>query len=342
MRIQEQEPLAQHTTFRIGGPARYFCEVSNETELEEALIFAETKAVPFFILGGGSNVLISDNGLPGLVIKMRLRGKEYSDDSQMARVIVGSGELWDMFVDDTVSKGLYGVENLSLIPGTVGASPIQNIGAYGQEAKDTIEWVEVFDANTKAIRRLSNEECGFSYRSSIFKDENNKHLIVVRVAFRLSRDGRLHTDYPGVKEYLAAKSLVKPDLASMREAVIAIRKQKLPDVKETGTAGSFFKNPILPKEHSHIFKHLFDDTPAHSYTETHNKLSAAWLINRFCNEKQFRCGDAAIYIRQPLVLVNHRRASAEEVFTLARKIQARIKKETGITLEFEIQTLGDF
>ncbi|MBI2046273.1 MAG: UDP-N-acetylmuramate dehydrogenase [Parcubacteria group bacterium] len=342
MRILEQEPLAKHTTFRIGGPARYFCEASNEAELAEALAFAETKSAPFFILGGGSNVLIADNGLPGLVIKMRLRGKEYSDDGSFARVIAHSGESWDAFVADTVAKGLYGIENLSAIPGTVGASPVQNIGAYGQEVKDVIEWVEVFDADTKAVRRLSNDECGFSYRHSMFKNENNKNLIVLRIAFRLSRDGHPERGYPEVEAYLEAKGIVAPNPARMREAIIAIRKQKLPDVSETGTAGSFFKNPLLQKAHSHIFKHLFYGAPLHAHTETHDKLSAAWLIRNFCGEKQFRCGDAAIYIRQPLVLVNHRRARAQDVFILAQKIKTRVKKETGITLEFEVQTLGDF
>ncbi|MBI5005059.1 MAG: UDP-N-acetylmuramate dehydrogenase [Candidatus Lloydbacteria bacterium] len=334
--------MASHTTFRIGGPARYFCEVSNEAELQEALAFAEKKAVPVFILGGGSNVLISDGGFPGLVIKMCLHGKEYSDDGSFTRVVAHSGESWDALVADTVAKGLYGIENLSAIPGTVGASPIQNIGAYGQEVKDVIEWVEVFDSRTKEVRRLSNAECVFAYRHSVFKKKENKNLIVLRVAFRLSAEARPNMRYPGVSEYLSEKGITNPNPACMREAIIAIRKAKLPDIRETGTAGSFFKNPLLPRTHSHIFKNLFPEAPLYPHTDTHDKISAAWLIKYVGGEKRFRRGDAAIYLRQPLVLVNHHRATAKDVFLLAHDIQSHIKKEIGVALEFEVETIGEF
>lgn len=342
MHIQENEPMASHTTFRIGGPARYFCEVSSKEELTDALLFAEKQAMPLFILGGGSNILMSDGGFPGLVIKMRLHGKEYADDGSFVRVIVGAGEPWDAFVADAAAKGLYGIENLSAIPGTVGASPIQNIGAYGQEVKDTIDWVEVFDTRTKETRCLSNAECAFAYRQSIFKNKENKHFIVLRVAFRLSRDACPDTRYPGISEYLSMKGIAAPDAMRMREAVIAIRKQKLPDIRETGTAGSFFKNPLLPKEHSHIFKNLFPDAPLYPHTEMHDKISAAWLIKNIGGEKSFRRGDAAVYLRQPLVLVNHHRAMAQDVFNLAHDIRSHIQKEIGITLEFEVETVGEF
>ncbi|MBI5004641.1 MAG: UDP-N-acetylmuramate dehydrogenase [Candidatus Lloydbacteria bacterium] len=342
MDIKENEAMALHTTFRIGGPARYFCEVSNEAELKEALLFAEKQAVPFFVLGGGSNILVSDKGFPGLVIKMRLRGKEYADDGSFALVIAQAGESWDSFVEDTVTRGLCGIENLSAIPGTVGASPVQNIGAYGQEVKDTIEWVEVFDPSTKEIRQLSNAECAFAYRQSIFKKRENKQLIVLRVAFRLSNDARPHTRYPGVSEHLLKKGITNPNAMHMREAIMSIRMSKLPDIRETGTAGSFFKNPLLPKEHSHIFKNLFPEAPLYPHTETHDKVSAAWLIKKIGGEKRFRRGDAAVYVRQPLVLVNHRNATAKDMFSLACDIQSHIKKEIGIELSFEVETVGEF
>jgi len=342
MNIQENEPIARHTTFRIGGPARYFCGVSNEAELKEALLFAEKQAVPFFVLGGGSNILVSDNGFQGLVIKMCLRGKEYSDDGSFVRAIAQAGESWDSFVEDTVLRGLYGIENLSAIPGTVGASPIQNIGAYGQEVKDTIEWVDVFDSKTHEVRRLSNTECAFAYRQSIFKKEENKHLIVLRVAFHLSANARPNTHYHGVSEYLLEKGIIDPNIARMREAIIDIRKKKLPDIREIGTAGSFFKNPLLPRAHGHIFKNLFPEAQMYPHTDTHDKISAAWLIKYVGGEKRFRRGDAAIYVRQPLVLVNHHRATAKDVFDLAYDIQSHIKKEIGVTLEFEVETIGEF
>mgnify|MGYP001600786390 CR=1 FL=1 len=342
MYIKEHEPMTLHTTFRIGGPARYFCEVSNEEELKEALVFAEAQTIPFFILGGGSNILISDNGFHGLVIKINLRGKEYSDDGSFAHAIVDSGESWDSFVEDVVARDLYGIENLSAIPGTVGASPVQNIGAYGQEVKDTIEWVEVFDSHAKQIRRISNKECDFAYRQSIFKKRENKHLIVLRVSFLLSRNAALNTRYQGISEYFSTRGVVGPNANNMREAIIAIRKQKLPDIRETGTAGSFFKNPILPKAHSHIFKNLFPNAPLYQHTDTHDKLSAAWIITHCCGETRFRHGDAAVYIRQPLVLVNHHAARAEEMFLLARDIQSYIQNQIGIRLEFEVETLGEF
>lgn len=342
MHIKENEAMASHTTFRIGGPARYFCEVSNEAELKEALLFAEKQAVPFFVLGGGSNVLISDSGFSGLVIKMRLQGKEYASDGSFVLAIAQAGESWDSFVEDTVTRGLCGIENLSAIPGTVGASPVQNIGAYGQEVKDTIEWVEVFDPSTQETLRLSNSECAFAYRQSIFKKRENKHLIVLRVAFRLSNNARPNTRYPGVSEYLSMKGIANPNAVRMREAITAIRMSKLPDIRETGTAGSFFKNPLLPKDHSHLFKNLFPEAPLYSHTESHDKVSAAWLIKKIGGEKHFRRGDAAIYLRQPLVLVNHHSATAKDVYDLACDIQSHIKKEIGIALEFEVETVGEF
>lgn len=342
MHVKENEAMASHTTFRIGGPARYFCEVSNEAELKEALLFAEKQAVPFFVLGVGSNILVSDSGFPGLAIKMRLRGKEYADEGSFVRAVAQAGESWDSFVEDTVLRGLYGIENLSAIPGTVGASPVQNIGAYGQEVKDTIEWVEVFDQNTKEMRRLSNAECAFAYRQSIFKKRENKHLIVLRVAFRLSGEASTNTRYPGVSEYLSMKGITNPNAAHMREAITAIRMSKLPDIRETGTAGSFFKNPLLPKEHSHLFKNLFPEAPLFPHTETHDKVSAAWLIKKIGGEKRFRRGDAAVYLRQPLVLVNHRSATAKDVYDLACDIQSHVKKEIGIELSFEVEMIGEF
>lgn len=200
MKITENQSLKELTTFKTGGEARYFCSVETEDELIEAIGFSKKNKIPFFILGGGSNILVSDKGFLGIVIKIEIKGIKYEENDSKVKAIVGAGENWDDFVADTVDKGYYGLENLSLIPGTVGASPVQNIGAYGSEVKDTIESVYVLDVKEDQYLTFNNKECEFAYRDSIFKHEKNRY-IVISVTFNLQKDGKLNLTYKDVKDY---------------------------------------------------------------------------------------------------------------------------------------------
>ncbi len=208
MTIQENILLKEHTTFKIGGPAQYFVEIFTIDELQKAVSIAKEKSLPIFILGGGSNILVADSGFQGLVIKICIKGKEMRElSNEKVEVIVGAGEDWDSFVGYTVEHNLFGLENLSYIPGSVGATPVQNIGAYGTEVKDTISWVEVFNTEKNSIEKFSNKECLFDYRDSYFKKTEGKKYIIIRVAFLLSRHGTLSIDYKDVRDYIAANNL---------------------------------------------------------------------------------------------------------------------------------------
>ena len=229
MQVEENVPLAPLTTFCIGGPARHFARVQNIKEIVRALSFAKEKALKVLILGGGSNVLISDAGFDGLVIKIEMTGVERDGETLIAE----AGENWDALVERAVQEGLWGIENLSGIPGTVGAAPIQNIGAYGSEIKDTLAWVEAFDTQSGQVVRLQNSECGFGYRTSRFKKESSR-FVVLRAAFKLNKNGAPNASYKDLA------GISRSNLDEIRAKVLAIRAGKFPDLQKEGTAGSFF------------------------------------------------------------------------------------------------------
>ena len=340
MIIVENISLAQYTTFKIGGKARFFCIVSNIEELKEAVIFTKDKNIPLFILGGGSNILISDEGFKGLVIKMELRGIEIIEDIHDVNkksVLTAAGEIWDDFVKYTVDNGLYGLENLSLIPGTVGASPIQNIGAYGAEVKDVIQWVEVLEIATGNISKLSNAECRFSYRNSVFKELSNK-FVVTRVAFRLNKDGEVDTDYKDVREYFEKKGITsKPTIDQVRQAIVDIRTAKLPDLEKWGTAGSFFKNPVITVEHFNELKIKYPELPSFPEPDGKVKVPLGYIIDKICGMRGYVNGKVASYDKQALVIVAGWGASAKEVKDLAMELTAKIKEKTGIEVNNEVE-----
>ncbi|MDE1875177.1 MAG: FAD-binding protein, partial [Patescibacteria group bacterium] len=245
MKVLENIPLAGLTTFRVGGSARYFSTVKSEDDIITALAFARERNAPIFILGGGSNIVVPDGGFPGLVIKMELSGMSFQDKGEgKFRAVVAAGEGWDAFVAETVRRGLWGLENLSHIPGTVGAAPVQNIGAYGVEVGGAIISVRALDRETGAAREFSNEECRFGYRDSFFKTAFGKRWIITSVTFDLNPAPQPNVSYKDLAEHFAGRA---PSQAEIRDAVIAIRKNKFPDLSETGTAGSFWKNPIIPQ-----------------------------------------------------------------------------------------------
>jgi UDP-N-acetylmuramate dehydrogenase len=326
--IEKNKNLKEFTTFRIGGPAQFFCSVTNESELVEAVQFAKTAGVDIFILGGGSNILVSDEGFKGLVIRMNIKGMEFSGE----RVEVKAGENWDEFVAECVKRELYGVENLSFIPGTVGAAPVQNIGAYGSEAKDTIDTVRVYDREKGEFIVFSNFDCKFEYRDSLFKKSNGRYIIV-SVTFLLKKDGKINIEYRDLKDYFGDKN---PTLSEVRNAVIEIRKRKLPDVKEYGTAGSFFKNPIIKRGVADDLKAKYPELPIYPVNEEFVKVSLGWIIDKICNFKGVAKGDVGTYKNQALVLVNNGNASAQDIKNFAKEIEEIVFEKTKIKIEPEV------
>lgn len=337
MTIQENIPLNKYSTFRIGGQARFFCVVKNEDELIEAIGFSKKKKVPFFILGGGSNILISDKGFAGIVIKMEMKGIEVKEiDPKKVLVKVYAGENWDDFVGKMVDSGYYGVENLSLIPGTVGASPVQNIGAYGSEVKDTIESVYVLDTKKDEYVTLKNIECKFGYRYSIFKDDPRRY-VVISVNFILQKEGKLNLEYKDVKEYFSFKNIKEPKLKQVREAVVEIRTRKLPSIKEYGTAGSFFKNVVTSPAKAKELLTKYPDMILHEVNDKKVKIPLAWILDHVCGFKGVRIGDAGIYKNQALVLVNYGKATAADITNLAQKMVDAVYEKTGIEIFPEVE-----
>ena len=336
MTIQENISLKEYTTFKIGGPARFFCVVTNEDELIEAIGFTKKKKIEFFILGGGSNLLISDAGYQGLVIKIEIKGVTYVEDGNNVRVTAGAGENWDKFVAETVDKGLYGLENLSLIPGTVGASPVQNVGAYGSEAKDTIETVHVLDVLKDEYKDLKNEECKFAYRDSMFKDNVGRY-IVLSVTFVLSKKGKLNLTYKDIQEHFTYKRIKEPTLKQVREAVVEIRTRKLPDLKKYGTAGSFFKNVVVPQAKAKELLVKYPDMILHAVNEKKVKIPIAWILDHVCGFRGVKKGNVGTYQNQALVLVKYGDATAKEIIDLAQKMVDEVYKYTGIEILPEVE-----
>ena len=335
--FKENVRLKEYTTMKTGGNARYFFVVKNIKELKKAIFFTKEKNLSFFILGGGSNTIISDEGFNGVVIKMEILGIVFDKEKDdIVKVIAGAGVEWDSFVGDVVCKNLYGLENLSLIPGTVGASPVQNIGAYGVEVKDVIEYVEVLNSDTMEIKKIMNKECLFDYRDSFFKSELGRKFIILKVAFNLKKKSELKIDYKDIKEYFSEN---KPTLNTLRDAIIEIRKDKMPDMRKIGTAGSFFKNPIVTENMANMLKKEYPSMPRYSYGNGFVKLSTAWLLDKVGKWKGVCRGDACVYEHQALVLVNRGRANTKQILSLANEMKEDIKQKTGVELGLEVNIL---
>ncbi len=356
MNIQENIKLAEYTTFKIGGPARFFCSVTNEDDVREAVAFAKKRKIPFFILGGGSNLLISDNGFPGLVIKMDNRGikeegiKNVGKETPAAGghyiISAAAGEAWDDFVEWTVSHGYSGLENLSAIPGTVGAAPVQNLGAYGAEAKQFISSVRAFDTRKMAFVDLSNKDCKFAYRDSMFKHRKGRY-VVTRVDFKLKKDSTVNIGYKDLKNYFDDRGSMandkdlpaahSPTPADVRKAVIDIRWKKLPDWKLWGTAGSFFKNPVVSKLKYSMLKKRYPNLPGFPEPWGRAKIPLGWVLDNICHAKGVMKGGVGTYEKQALVLIAKPGASAMEIVELTKDLMKRVKEATGITIEAEVE-----
>jgi UDP-N-acetylmuramate dehydrogenase len=344
MHVQENVPLAPLTTLGIGGPARFFFRAHNVDEIVEALEWARTRELPVFFLGGGSNLLISDAGFPGLVIQLDLRGITVeSDNGSHAMVKVAAGEPWDRFVKFAVRREWAGIECLSGIPGSTGATPIQNVGAYGQEVSETIVRVEALDRTTGRVTWFTNDECRFGYRSSLFKNIERDRYVVLSVTFRLRRDGEATLKYPELQKYVAERGIALDDLAGVREAVIAIRKRKGmvldPRDPDTRSDGSFFMNPILTPEQYAAFAERAPDAP-HFPSGDDVKLSAAWLIEHAGFHKGFTHGKVGLSTKHTLAIVNRGSGTAAEVVELVEMIQGKVREEFGVDIHPEPNFIG--
>jgi len=345
MILKENIPLAHYTTFKIGGPARFFCVVTSEDGLDEAVALARRERLRILVLGGGSNILVSDAGFPGVVIKNEIMGRSITPIGNLAtatgyRVSVGAGELWDGVVDMCVSAGLYGLENLSAIPGTAGAAPVQNIGAYGAEVARTISMVRAFDTRKMRFIELSNKECHFGYRHSLFKEKKGRYIIT-RVEFLLSKQGMVDTRYKDITEYFAAKpgtnGNAAPTLADVRHAVVDIRWKKLPDWKLWGTAGSFFKNPVISRRRYDKLKAAHPGLPGFPEPDGRMKVPLGWILDRICHARGEMIGNVGTYERQALVLVTKPGATATEVVARAKELMDLVERDTGIKIEAEVE-----
>ncbi len=341
-KIQHDIPLSLHTTFKIGGNARYFFSIKSVDDIKRAIIFSREKELPFFVLGGGSNLLVSDDGFIGVVLKIEISGVEWRDVSDTeVEMVSGAGEVWDDVVSASVERGLSGFENLSGIPGTVGAGPVQNIGAYGREIKDTLSFVEVFDTESFEIKKITRDECLFSYRDSIFKKPDGRKYIITKVVCVLNKKAVIDISYKDLKNFFASKNTESnPSILEVRNAVLDIRKAKLPNLLEYGTAGSFFKNPIVSSgEYEKLLK-KFPSLPAFDLPNGNKKIAVAWVLDNVCKYKGYRDGNVGVYKNQPLVLVNFGGGTASEIKKLSNEMSECVEKNTGLKIFPEIVMLG--
>ncbi len=333
LQIHENVSLKNFNTFGIEAYARYFVEINHKDELKE--LFADLKwhNIDRLILGGGSNMLFIKN-FDGLVVKINIRGIEHRINHEEVVVEAGAGEVWNSFVNYCVDWGFAGVENLSLIPGSVGASPIQNIGAYGVELKDVFESCEAFEIATGNFIHFNNSDCQFGYRESIFKQEKKGQYIVCNVKFKLSTAGKINISYGAISTELENKNILSPTIKDVSKVVSEIRVSKLPDPSTIGNAGSFFKNPVISKAE---FDEIYSAHPniVHFIVANGIKLAAGWLIEQ-CDWKGKVVGETGTWKNQALVLVNHGNATGKEIYDLSTSIIQSVKEKFGIQLEREV------
>ncbi len=334
LKIERDVSLADLTTLKIGGKARLFARAESESEVVEAFNLSDENGIELFVLGGGSNVLIADEGFDGLVLQIALRGIETKENIVTAQ----AGEDWDEFVAFCVEKNLAGVECLSGIPGFVGAVPVQNVGAYGQEVSETISKVRVFDRKSKEILELNNSDCKFSYRSSLFNTTEKDRFIVLAVTFNLIENGKPKIVYKDLKDIFEGK---RPNLLRTREAVLQIRRAKSMVIDKndinTNSAGSFFKNPIVERTK---LSELPENIPTFNFDETNVKIPAAWLIENAGFEKGYTKNRVGLSANHTLALINRGGATAAEILSLKAEIKSKVKEKFGIELVPEPVFIG--
>jgi len=334
--IEEDVDLQPYNTFGISERARYFATIRSEQDFRQLISHPIYRSNPLFILGGGSNVLFT-KAIQGLVIHVMLKGIQISNETDdEVWVKAAAGENWHELVMHCVANNYGGIENLSLIPGTVGAAPIQNIGAYGVELKDTLYQVEGIDVQTGASSTFTNVECRFGYRDSIFKQELKGKIFISSITLRLTKKNhRLHTGYGALQDTLKQLNVTHPTIRSVSDAVIRIRSSKLPDPIQLGNAGSFFKNPEVSESLYNELKKSYPTLPGYKIENQQVKIPAGWLIEQ-CGWKGKRLENVGVHDKQALVLVNFGGATGAAVLQLARQIQSSVKETFGIELQPEV------
>ena len=342
MQIQENFSLKHYNTFGIDVMARYFSNFSNADELSE--LTTHNSRLTTLILGGGSNILFTKN-YEGLALKNEIKGIELiHEDAEYVYVKAGAGDSWHRFVMYCIEKNWAGVENLSLIPGNVGASPMQNIGAYGVELKDVFWSLEAFHLKEKKVKTFTLTECEFGYRDSVFKKKYKEQFVILNVGFRLRKQPIYHTSYGAIQQELEKMGVKELSIKSISQAVINIRSSKLPDPAQIGNAGSFFKNPSVSKEKFKSLKSRFQDIVGYENIDGSVKLAAGWLIEHCGPDtntswKGFRNGDAGVHSKQALVLVNYNNAKGKEIYNLSEKIFQSVNKKFDVKLEREVNII---
>jgi len=339
MKVFEHVSLKSFNTFGLEAKARYFAEI---TSLEAYLRLCESGKyahVPHLFLGGGSNILLTKD-IDALVLKMDIKGIEVTQETEShIWVRAGAGVNWHDFVLYAVQHQWSGIENLALIPGTVGAAPMQNIGAYGVEIKDTFDHLEALNLETRILERFDREACEFGYRESYFKHAGKGRFLISSVCFKLAKKAQLHTSYGAIQDVLQARGIAQPGIQDVANAVIEIRQSKLPDPKEIGNSGSFFKNPTVSAAEAkrlHTENPAIPSYPVHGSTDV--KFPAGWFIEQ-AGWKGFRDGDAGVHAKQALVLVNYGDATGNQVLTLSEKIKQSVRTKFGVSLETEVNIL---
>lgn len=337
MKVLENISLKKYNTFGIEASAREFTDITSVNDLTE--ILKKYRKTNKFILGGGSNLLLTQN-IDALVIHMNNKGKEViKEENGFVEVKIQAGENWHEFVLWCIKNNFGGVENLSLIPGNVGTSPIQNIGAYGVELKDVFVECEAINVATMETKIFTNKDCKFDYRNSIFKQDLKGEYIITDVTFKLTKENHaLKTTYGAIQSELKERSIINPSIKDVSDAVISIRQSKLPDPKEIGNSGSFFKNPVISIDHFNDLLRNFPEIPSYKVSENQIKIPAGWLIEK-AGFKGKRFGDYGVHKNQALVLVNYGASNGNDIYNLSKLIQKTIKRIFNIDLEAEVNVI---
>ncbi len=341
MQIRENVELAKYSTMNLGGRAKYLCDVTSRSELVEAYEFAKDKGIDCIPVGTGSNITWRDEGYPGLVVVSDIKGIEIEwQNDKDALVTIGSGEVWDKAVEECVGEGLSGIEALSLIPGKAGATPVQNVGAYGQEIADTLLQLEVYNTNNGKIEILHNQDCKFGYRTSRFKTKDHARYFIITITLQLSKQNMSPPFYAVLEKYLELHNVTEYTPANIRKAVIDIRSSKLPDPKTVHNNGSFFANPIVSSGVYNDLLTSYPDMPSWPAGNNEVKIPAAWLIEKagFKDYHDDQTG-MATWPSQPLVIVNEHAKSTKDLITFRDKIINGVKSQFGITLKQEPEIL---
>jgi UDP-N-acetylmuramate dehydrogenase len=341
MKFAENVSLAKYSTMRLGGQARFLCEAKSTQDVQQAYAWAQSQSLPVIMIGRGSNIVWRDEGFGGLVIVNKIMGREViSEDSHNATVKFYSGENWDKAVEWTVDKKLSGIEYMSLVPGTAGAAPVQNVGAYGGELSDTLLELEAFDSKINSNVKLQNHDCYFSYRSSRFKTADKGRFFITSLTLTLSKTNPAPPFYETLQKYLDENSITEYTPKSIRKAVIDIRNSKLPDPEKVANNGSFFTNPVIENVNFQRLRLTYPDIKGWHTTDNKVKVSAAWLVERagFKGVKDEQTGMATWPVHA-LVLVNERARSTADLLAFKQKIVGAVQHYFGITLEQEPELL---